>query len=283
MARMDHAPRYEPLGKGPFAAVHAKFTEVDQFDWDALKRGAAKYEGKVRDRGRRSFVLRALDEQRSLLAFSELLTELCLAGAPIDVIGSLSRVVRDEALHVDLCDRVVKALGGWDSEAPQPRWVRSNKKMPLRRRCLATVLGSLCVGETISVHMIRGVRDHASDPIVHEVLTRMLADESYHARFGWYWLESMPLKGDDLAFAQRYVESLLPSVEKSLRGATKRGAHTYSPFGSMSAEERDEALIHAMERTILPGFEKAGLEVKALWSSVQEARSEAAERAEVAA
>ncbi len=275
MAQLDQAPRYEPLGFGPFAKAHAKFTEVDQFDWETLGKSGETYDAKVRDRGRRSFVLRALDEQRSLLAFSELLTELCEQGAPIDVIGSLARVVRDEALHVDLCDRVVKGLGGWDDKAPQPRWVRSNKRLPLKRRALATVLGSLCLGETISVHMIRGVRDHATDPVVHSVLTRMLADESFHARFGWYWLESMPLDDVDLAFAQKYVEKLIPSVEKSLRTQTKPGPHTYSPFGSMAAEERDEALIDAMEKTILPGFERAGLQVQHLWSSAKANRAAA--------
>ncbi|HJK89429.1 MAG TPA: hypothetical protein RMH26_01740, partial [Polyangiaceae bacterium LLY-WYZ-15_(1-7)] len=77
MAHIDHAPRHEPLARGPFATTHARFTEVDAFDWAAL--GAEVEDAKVRDRGRRSFELRALDEQRSLLAFTELLGELCEA------------------------------------------------------------------------------------------------------------------------------------------------------------------------------------------------------------
>src|SRR5262245_39917193 len=154
------APRFEPLGFGPFSKAHADHTEVDAFDWAAL--GSDVVDTNLRERGRRSFVLRALDEQRSLVAFTELLSELCEAGAPIDVIGSLSRVVRDEALHVDLCDRVVKSLGGWDEKAPEPNWVRSDKRAPLNKRILGTVLGSLCAGETVSVHMIKGVRANAS-------------------------------------------------------------------------------------------------------------------------
>ena len=181
---MAHAPRFEPLGQGAFAKTHAEHTDIDTFDWDALSASASSYDRRERERGRRSFVLRALDEQRSVVAFSELLTELCLAGAPIDVIGSLTRVVRDEALHVDMCDRVVKALGGWDESSPEPNWVRSNKKLPLNLRVLQTVLGSLCVGETISVHMIKGVRDNTTDPVVRAVLTRLLADMSLHSRFG---------------------------------------------------------------------------------------------------
>lgn len=266
------APRFEPLGSGPFAKAHADFTEVEAFDWASL--GASVSDAKERERGRRSFVLRALDEQRSLVAFAELMSELCEAGAPIDVIGSLARVVRDEALHVDLCDRVVKALGGWDERPPEPAWVRSDKRLPLRRRVLATVLGSLCAGETISVQMIRGVRESASDPVVHAVLTRMLADESFHSRFGWWWLESMPLDEEDRAFADRYLARLLPHLATQLEPRRPARAYVPSPFGSMSAEERRDAFLSAMEKTIVPGFDRAGLSASVIWAGVKARRAE---------
>lgn len=270
------APRHEPVATGPFATTHAAFTDVDSFDWGDLAARARSYDAATRERGRRSFILRALDEQRSLLAFSELLTELCEAGAPIDVIGSLTRVVRDEALHVDLCDRVVKALGGWDASAPEPKWVRSDKRLPLQRRILATVLGSLCIGETISVHMIRGVRAHTSDPVVRAVMTRLLADESFHSRFGWWWLGTFPLSDEDRAFARSYLAKLLPGLARSLRVPTERVEHRYSPFGSMAPAERAEALRAALHKTILPGLDQAGLEATALWMKVRDGAQEAA-------
>ena len=263
------APRFEPLGEGPFAKTHAAFTRTADFDFGAV--GASVEDPQERERGRRSFILRALDEQRSLLAFSELLTELCVTGAPIDVIGSMSRVVRDEAHHVDLCDKVVKALGGWGAKSPEPGWVRTNKKLSLKRRTLQMVLGSLCIGETVSVAMIAGVREHTTDPATHEVMTRLLADESFHSRFGWWWLESMPLSDEDHEFAQSYLERLLPSVQASIR--PKAGSlgkpHRYSPFGSMSAGERDRAFVATMEDRILPGFDRAGLEATAIWRRMQ--------------
>ena len=265
------APRYEPLGKGPFAKTHAKFTRVGDFDWGAL--GAGIEDRRERERGRRSFILRALDEQRSLLAFSELLTELCLSGAPIDVIGSMTRVVRDEAHHVDLCDRVVKQLGGWGETSPKPNWVRTNKKLSLKRRTLQMVLGSLCIGETLSVAMIAGVRKHTSDPVTHEVMTRLLADESFHGRFGWWWLESMPLTDEDHVFARSYLERLLPQVASSLRPSAEQLAkeHRYSPFGSMAPAERLRAFDETMTTKILPGFDAAGLEASAIWARLREA------------
>ena len=265
---MAQAPRFEPLGQGAFAKTHADFTGIDTFDWAALEASADSYGDRERERGRRSFVLRALDEQRSVVAFSELLHELLLAGAPIDVVGSLTRVVRDEVLHVDMCDRVVKALGGWDEKPPQPNWVRSNKKLPLHLRTLQTVLGSLCVGETISVHMIKGVREHASDPVVHALLTRLLADESFHSRFGWWWLREIDMSDEEQRFAKQYVQKLLPHVIRSMRPKATGKPHTYSPFGSMSVEERAAAFDDAMHKTILPGFDAAGLEASAIWDAM---------------
>lgn len=269
---MAHAaPRYEPLGEGPFAKTHEKFTRAGDFDWAALGEGID--DRRERERGRRSFILRALDEQRSMLAFSELLTELCLSGAPIDVIGSMTRVVRDEAHHVDLCDRVVKQLGGWGEKSPKPSWVRTNKKLSLKRRTLQMVLGSLCIGETISVAMIAGVRKHTTDPVTHEVMTRLLADESFHSRFGWWWLEAMPLTDEDHEFARSYLERVLPQVAASLRPSPEALAkpHRYSPFGSMSAAERARAFDETMSTKILPGFDAAGLDASAIWAGLQEA------------
>lgn len=268
-ASMLPAPRHEPLAEGPFTRTHAAFTEVDRFDWAAL--GAGVDDPRARDVGRRSFILRALDEQRSLLAFSELLGELCQAGAPIDVIGSLTRVVRDEAMHVDLCDRVVKALGGWDAETPEPRWVRSDARLPLRRRILVTVLGSLCVGETISVHMIKAVRENASDRVTHDVLTQLLKDESFHSRFGWWWLEATPLDDEDRAFAQRYLARLLPTLVADLAPRPAKRPFAPSPFGNASAEARQAALDDAIHGTILPGFDRAGLDASAIWRGARDA------------
>lgn len=267
MAETAHAaPRHEPLGAGPFAKAHAEFTGIEDFDWAAL--GASVDDPRERERGRRSFILRALDEQRSMLAFSELLTELCMSGAPIDVIGSVTRVVRDEAHHVDLCDRVVKTLGGWGGKSPEPQWVRSNKKLSLRLRIVQAMIGSLCIGETLSVAMIRGVREHAADPVAEEVLTRLLADESFHSRVGWWWLESTTLTEREVEFANAFLERVLPSIEASVRPKpeARSRAHRYSPFGSMSAAERDEAFMRTMQEKIIPGLDEAGLGASAIWA-----------------
>lgn len=261
-----HAPRFEPLARGPFAEVHREFAELDDLDF-----APPECEPAARELGRRAYQARALDEQRSLVAFTELLGELCEMGAPIDCVGSLARVVRDEAVHVDLCDRMVKRLGGWDERPPEPAWVRSPKKWPVRTRVLGTILGSLCVGETLSVAIFRGCRDGASDPTAHAMLTRMLADESFHARFGFWWLESMPLREEELPFATGCVRSVFRSIVRDFlpKQAGDGGPYVASPFGSMSPEDRRAAVLSALDRIVVPGFEKAGIPAADLWAEAQ--------------
>ncbi len=284
----EHYSDYRATG-GRLGKIHADFTGVDDFDWARLAN--EEHAPRERERGRRSFILRALDEQRSLLAFSELLAELAEQRAPIDVIGSLSRVVRDEARHVDLCGRVVDSLGGFGKNPPSANWVRSDKRLPLRRRVLKTIVGSLCVGETISVSMIRGVRDNATDETVHAVLTKMLSDESFHSRFGWWWLEQADVTDEERAWVNRYLTKLLPAVERGVRPSAEKlarnqDAYVYSPFGSMKFKEREAAFLWAMHDRVIPSFDKLGFNASAIWkqheAKQQEAKHEVATQ-EVAA
>jgi len=121
------------------------------------------------------------------------------------------------------------------------------------------------------VHMIKAVRDNATDPVAHAVLTRILKDESFHSRFGWWWLEAMPLDDLDRAYAKRYVARLLPSLATQLAPKPRKRPSTPNPFGSAGAEAREAAFADALHKTILPGFDRAGLEATAIWEHVQPA------------
>jgi hypothetical protein len=265
--------RYAPLGSGPFAATHEAFTSVGTIEWE---RPAGEVDPEVRESGRRTFQQRALDEQRSLVAFTELLSGLSRAGAPIDVIGSLTRVVRDEALHVDLCQRMVERLGGWSGAAPEPKWVSFPSTWPLQQRVFATVLGSLCLGETLSVALFRCARENATDPVAHQVLTRMLADESMHGRFGWWWLEAMPRSSEAQRFARQFVANVLGSVitdflpTQTAAGLAEQGLpNAATPYGGVCAEERRDAVLVAMSTIVVPGFEKAGIPAEKAWAAAR--------------
>lgn len=269
-------PRFRALDFEPVTRAHEAFTNADEFDWQKLATDAQLHPSETILRARRSFILRANDEQRSLLAFSELLKELCEEGCAIDMIGCLARVVRDEAHHVDLCHQVVKAFGGWEKKIPDPSWVRSDKKLPIRSRILKTIVGSLCIGEGISVGLIGGVRDNTTDAVTRQVMTRILRDESFHARLGWWWLDATGLTKREREFIQRYAGSVLRAASRSSRPHVRAFEKSFSPspYGAMSARERERRFVEVVERHVLPDFKERGFDLQSVWQNLQKEREE---------
>jgi hypothetical protein len=132
----------------------------------------------------------------------------------------------------------------------------------------------MCVGETISVAIFRGCRENAAEPTARAVLTRMLADESFHARFGFWWLESIPLADGEKPFAEKCVRGVFRSVVRDfVPSQTAPRAYRPSPFGSMSPDERRHAIDDAMTR-IIASFEKVGLPAERLWAEARAERPE---------
>ena len=255
---------------GPFADSHNRFMSADGAPIDISALRAEDYNIRERERGRRAFVMRTLDEQRSMAGFSRTLSDLCEMGESIDVIGTMTRIVRDGALHVQMCGQVVDALGGWPRDAPEPNWVNPAPGLSARRRVIDTVLGSMCIGQSISVAMIAGARKNTTDPVVKQLMTRMLADESVHARFGFWWLKRRLPGFSDAEHS--WVEARLPrmfaSVERAARPGVEQLTRPYrqSPFGGMSNPEREMAFMVSLDREIFPSFAAVGIDARDAWA-----------------
>ena len=181
----------------------------DQFD-------ASQYDDATLERGRRAWLLRTMDEYRSMVGFSEMTHIAAAMHAPIDVVACSSRVVRDEVRHVEICSTLMDKLGGQKEVNAKPNYVRTNPKHQYRVRAMQLAIGSCCIGETISVIMLAGVREQASDPVAHAALTQMLKDESFHSRFGWLWLESMNLDDRDRRWLDQYIPRVFGSESHPL-------------------------------------------------------------------
>ncbi|MCC7542318.1 MAG: ferritin-like domain-containing protein [Deltaproteobacteria bacterium] len=271
-------PNFEHAGGAfrPFYRSFAHDLDVEAIEEPVRVSGLAP---EVVERARRSWVLRTLDEYRSMTAFSELLGELAEMRAEVDVIGCAARVVRDEARHVDLCRQMVEGLGGFRGDEPSPTYVQSDKRLSARSRVLRTMAYSMCVGECISVAMIRGVREGASDARAHATLTVMLADESFHGRFGWWFLEhERPrMTADEVALVERGLPRVFAAVEQSAIGrvsAASKGSRPFpsTPFGSMSPETRAAAFDRAIHEVIVPSFERLGFGARRAWDARGEVR-----------
>jgi hypothetical protein len=224
--------------------------------------------------GRRAWAARALDEYRSQVAFTELLADLTEARMGFDILGLCIRVVSDEMLHVELCRRLLCALGGSDKVPGEPRWVRQDAKHPVRVRILKTVVGSLCIGETLSVRTLAAVRDHAADPLAKGVLTQLVRDEAIHGRFGWHVLDALlpSLTPSDLRGLNALIPRWLSSAERTMlppgtpvAPSDRLTAGPAMPFGSLGPEDRAEVFHDALERDVCARFRERGFSGQASW------------------
>jgi len=206
---------------------------------------------------------RVLDEYRSQVAFTEFLGEVTDLGCSHDILSASVRLVRDEARHVEICRRMVLALGG-DARIPgEPGWVRSDRDAPLLDRVLTTTLASLCIGETLSVALLVKSRDVATFPVAKAALEQLAKDESIHSQFGWRLLPLLwPIAGKklrrELTFA---LPSLLDASWDAIFGGLVPGeGHTArDPFGDVFDHERQAVLDHCVEHDIVRRFEKLGI------------------------
>ena len=224
-----------------------------------------QYDAETVERGRKAWLLRTMDEYRSMVGFSELTHIAAEMQAPIDVVACGSRVIRDEVRHVELCTQMMNNLGGLKGESPQPNYVRTNAKHHLNVRAMQLAIGSCCIGETISVIMLAGVREGASDPVAHGELTQMLKDESFHSRFGWLWLEKMDLQGRDIRWLNSYVPKVFANIEPGIVPKDVDAQFTENPFGAMSNRERSDRFYTAMDE-IVEAFEERGLPGRKWWA-----------------
>lgn len=258
------------LRPGPRAlhSFHQRFLD-DDLPPALSQKAFASFDAKAHDprevaRGRQSWTLRALDEYRSLTAFTALLGEIAKLDLAYDALGTMVRIVRDEDRHVELCRRMVVALGGDSSLDGEPAFVRVARFASARERVLRAVVGSLCIGETLSVRFLAAVRERTTDPLAREVMTALVADEAIHGRFGWELLEAMrpTLSKREV----RLIEGLLPRYFAEAEAAfvpagarTSEASHRPSPFGSLGAKERADLFDEAFRRDVLDRFRRLSL------------------------
>jgi hypothetical protein len=255
----------------------------DRFQDDALPRelslqAFAKFDRGAYDAaslewGLAAWQARLLDEYRSQVVLTDLLLQLTELGCSFDILGTAVRVVRDEARHVELCRRMVHALGGDDLIPGEPSYINPAKALAPMRRVLQTTVGFLCIGETMSVRLILGVRQMTIDPLARRLITCLAADESIHSCFGWKLLEVLTpvLSAEDLAWVNESLPPYFAAIKDVVRTsaaddpAEPLSAAPPNPFGYLSAADRMSVFDEAMRGDIIPRFEALGYAATSAW------------------
>jgi hypothetical protein len=126
------------------------------------------------------------------------------------------------------------------------------------------------MSETVAVTIITAERERMPDGDVKRVLSRILADEIGHARFGWSWLAEVAPTLDAAARARlgRYLEVAFAHVEAHElahlpdTGAPPPGAEA---VGVCSGREARELFYDTIEAVVVPQLDACGLPAARAW------------------
>ncbi len=250
-------------------SLHARRFYDDELPAGASDRAFTAFDASTLDEYTRLWALsawqrRTLDEYRSQVGFTEFLMELTTFGASFDILSVAVRVVRDEARHVELCRRLVVALGGSSVIPGAPQWTRSDATRPLLERVLSTTIGSLCIGETLSAALLGATHKVTTLPIAREVTRVLAADESIHSQFGWLLLGA--LWPHTPAKTRKVMEGEISAIldyarEVCLEGVDEPPPAVRNSAGELLPAERRKVFERALEHDVLRRF--SALKIKA--------------------
>jgi hypothetical protein len=171
------------------ARYRALRPEVERMPWGTID--VERYPKAVVRAAQNTWTLAAFQEHRTGAACAETLAALIAARAPLDLIAIATRFPLDELVHVELAARLASELGGAVRVMHDAgRLVkRPSPQLSPRLRAAELVVRNFCVGEAVSIPILRASWKAAQHPLVRAVLGRIVKDEAAHGRFGYQYLD----------------------------------------------------------------------------------------------
>ncbi|HET9987663.1 MAG TPA: ferritin-like domain-containing protein [Kofleriaceae bacterium] len=164
----------------------------------------------------------AFNEYASAAAFAEIATLLLACGAPIDLVAAAGDFVVDEIVHTEAAARLASAFGGAIAlDVDLGKLVRPPTANDPLLRAAELIVRTSCVGEALTVPVLKVARDVAGSPLVSQALAHIVADESAHAQLGGWFLDWADARLDDAARAH-----LGRVAGRALRDLAPRGEPT---------------------------------------------------------
>jgi hypothetical protein len=191
--------------------------EVEALPWGTLD--PARHDPRAVLAARKAWTLAAFQEHRTGAACAFTLEALIAARAPVDLIATATRFPLDEMLHVEMCARIAMELGGAITIEHDPLHLfpRPVAGLPALLRAADCVVRYFCVGEAISIPLLRGTWKASRHPLLKAVLARIVKDEAAHGHFGWTFLDWAldDLSPDDLRHLAGVADETIVSLRKS--------------------------------------------------------------------
>ncbi len=198
---------------------------------------------------------RAQTEFHSIGVMVKFLDDVLAAGDPIEIYSFAADAIRDEIRHTALCVGVVEALGTQvrlpEREADPDDFVR----LPAAARALTTGIAMLAINETVSVALLRTLRQRATHPVIAAVLEATLADEDEHGDFGWQYVAASLSRFDaaGLAHGRRVAaEALQRFAPDQAPPKDTAGATELARWGLLEAATERAIITSTLDDVVRP-------------------------------
>lgn len=200
----------------------------------------------------------AVSELASAKAFAEIAAALVAAGAPIDLVAAAGEFVADEVVHAELSGALAMALGGAAPlEVDLERLVRPAAAREPVLRAAELLLRTSCIGEVLTLPLLRVAARESSCPVIREVLAQIARDEGAHAELGWWFLDWADGRLDDAARAHlSEVASFAITSFAPLFGTRCEGG---SNAGVLGCQSFDPTFSRALERQVTRPLAERGI------------------------
>lgn len=246
----------ELFGDGVERRYRKMRPEVEAMPWGTLR--PEEYPESVVLAARRIWTGAAFQEYRTGIACAATLRALLEARAPLDLIAMATRFPLDELVHVELCSRLAMELGGGTEILHDPKYSTHDPPadLPPLVRAADLVVHNFCVGEALSIPLLRGSWHAAKHPLLKAVLGRIVKDEAAHGTFGWSFLDwAVPLlEKKDLEHLGRVADTAITAVYAlwaDLRKRKAMEAHDEHALGWMQSEPYLRLAERSLEDKVL--------------------------------
>lgn len=225
------------------------------------------------------------DERDSVIAATTVTTDLARLGAPPAILGMAARVIEDEVRHVEVCMRVLGALGANTTATPaQGTRITAdadsampddddddnggNKRRAIEVRLARALIARFAVGQSLSAACFATARATAREPLIAWAYTELLRDEARHGAFGarageWVIRHWTPAQRQTLwseclremqTFEQRVGGPVINAPQVAARGKTAAAA-----LGLLTPAASCGAVISSIPRWVLPHLARLGV------------------------
>ncbi len=201
----------------------------------------------------------AFSEYASAAAFAEVAAALLGCGAPIDLVAAAGEFVAEEIVHTEAAARVAASLGGAVAlEVDLERLVRPAAGEDSLLRAAELIVRTSCVGEAMTLPMLKLSRRLAGSELIEGVLARVATDEVAHAQLGWWFLDWAEPRLDDAA--RQRLGSVAGDALAAF-GQLLGGDCSTSGLGAIGCDMYDAALANAAARHVARPLAARGISV----------------------